>query len=87
MMENDLNNGTIIESKIGVDATSMKFNSIVAMEMNPFVNPGALAWKSLVNGKTYDEKWNNIIRIHNDFVGRELERNRNVYESEAATNK
>ena len=38
-----------VMDKIGVDATGMRFNSIVAMEMqkgkeiNPLVNPGAIA--------------------------------------------
>lgn len=85
-------NATTVENKIGVDATGMKFNSIVAIEMNqgkemnPFVNPGAIACTSLVNGKTYEEKWNNILQIHSDFAGRDLEVNEIVYKSEAANN-
>src|SRR5512135_2289817 len=56
--------------KIGVDATGQVFNSIVAIElmkgkeMNPFVNPGALATTSLVAGKTPEEKWARILGIH-----------------------
>ena len=54
--------------------------------MNPLVNPGAIATTSMVKGKTYEEKWNAIIGIHNDMAGRPLKVNQPVYESEAATN-
>jgi glutaminase len=78
--------------KIGVDATGQVFNSIVAIEqhkgqeMNPFVNPGAIATTSLVEGKTPDEKWARIIGIHEAFAGRKLEVNQEVYKSESDTN-
>ncbi len=81
-----------IQDKVGVDATGEVFNSITAIErmrgkeINPCVNPGAIATTSLVRGKTYEEKWNAIIGIHNDFAGRQLQVNQPVYESEAATN-
>lgn len=81
-----------IEDKIGVDATGQVFNSIVAIEqdkgkeMNPLVNPGALAAVSLVSGKTADEKWRRILKTHEQFAGRALKVNQPVYESEAATN-
>jgi len=78
--------------KIGVDATGQVFNSIVAIEqhkgqeMNPFVNPGAIATTSLVEGKTAEEKWARIIGIHEAFAGRKLEVNQEVYKSESETN-
>jgi glutaminase len=78
--------------KIGVDATGQVFNSIVAIElmkgkeMNPFVNPGAIATTSLVEGKTPEEKWARIIGIHEAFAGRKLEVNQEVYKSESETN-
>jgi len=78
--------------KIGVDATGQAFNSIVAIEqqkgeeMNPFVNPGAIATTSLVDGKTPEEKWARIIGIHEAFAGRKLEVNQEVYKSESETN-
>jgi len=78
--------------KIGVDATGQVFNSIVAIElmkgkeMNPFVNPGAIATTSLVEGKTPEEKWARIIGIHEAFAGRKLEVNQEVYKSESDTN-
>jgi glutaminase len=81
-----------IEDSVGVDATGQVFNSIVAVEqykghqMNALVNPGAIATTGMVAGKTADEKWNKIIETYNDFAGRKLEVNQEVYKSEADTN-
>jgi glutaminase len=81
-----------VMDKIGVDATGQVFNSIVAIEqmrgkeMNPFVNPGAIATTSLVEGKTAEEKWARILAIHEAFAGRKLTVDEEVYKSEAATN-
>jgi glutaminase len=81
-----------IEKGVGVDATGQVFNSIVAIEqykgheMNPLVNPGAIATTGMVAGKTDPEKWSKILATHSDFAGRTLEVNQEVYESEAATN-
>lgn len=81
-----------IQDKIGVDATGMPFNSIVAIEQrrgkeqNSFVNPGAIATTSLVRGNTYEEKWAKILQTHSDFANRSLGVNVPVYDSEAATN-
>jgi glutaminase len=77
---------------VGVDATGQVFNSIVAIEqykghqMNPLVNPGAIATTGMVAGRTDAEKWARILATHSDFAGRSLEVNQKVYESEAATN-
>jgi glutaminase len=77
---------------VGVDATGQVFNSIVAVEqykghqMNPLVNPGAIATSGAVQGKTDPEKWNRILATHSDFAGRQLAVNEEVYKSEAATN-
>ncbi len=81
-----------LKDKVGVDATGMKFNAIEPIEwkkgkeMNPCVNPGALATTSLIKGSTAEDKWNNIINTYSDFAGRQLTVNQPVYESEAATN-
>jgi glutaminase len=81
-----------IEDGVGVDATGQVFNSIVAVEqykghqMNPLVNPGAIATTGMVAGKTDPEKWQKILATHSDFAGRALQVNQEVYESEAATN-
>jgi glutaminase len=81
-----------IRENMGVDATGQVFNSIVAIEqykgseMNPLVNPGAIAATSMVKGATADEVWAKIIGTYDDFAGRKLSVLEDVYESEAATN-
>lgn len=81
-----------VQDKIGVDATGMRFNSIVAVELqkgkeiNPLVNPGAIASTSLIGGQDSVAKWKNIIDIHSAFAGRALTVNWPVYVSEAGDN-
>jgi glutaminase len=81
-----------IQDKIGVDATGLKFNSIVAVEehrgkeINPLVNPGAIAATSLVNGADSAAKWKSIMQFQSDFAGRQLSLNVPVYISEAGDN-
>jgi glutaminase len=85
-----------IEKRIGVDATGMRFNSIVAVEfaqkalggpeINPLVNPGAITTTSMVKGDTRDEVWKSILDIHSEFAGRPLGVDQEVFKSEAATN-
>jgi glutaminase len=81
-----------IEDTVGVDATGQVFNSITAIEqyrgkeMNPFVNPGAIATVGNVKGSSPDEVWNKILQFHSDFAGRPLEVNQPVYKSESDTN-
>jgi glutaminase len=82
----------VLQDKIGVDATGLPFNSIVAVEMhkgdkiNPLVNPGAIAATSLVQGNDSVAKWKEIMKIQSDFAGRQLSINRPVYISEAGDN-
>lgn len=81
-----------VMDKIGVDATGMRFNSIVAVELqkgkeiNPLVNPGAIAATSLINGADSAAKWKSILNIHSEFAGRPLYLNMPVYISEAGDN-
>jgi glutaminase len=81
-----------VQDKIGVDATGEVFNSINAVErmkgkeINPLVNPGAIAATSLVNGADSASKWKSIVQIHSDFAGRQLSLNMPVYISEAGDN-
>jgi glutaminase len=81
-----------IVSNMGVDATGQVFNSIVAVEqykgaeMNPLVNPGAIAATSMVQGANYDAIWQKILGTYSDFTGRKLTVLEDVYKSEAATN-
>ena len=77
---------------LGVDATGLPFNSVMAIELrpnrttNPMVNPGAIATTSLVSGATAHERWDNVRRGLSRFAGRSLELDERVYESETATN-
>jgi glutaminase len=81
-----------VMDKIGVDATGMRFNSIVAVELqkgkeiNPLVNPGAIASSSLVSGADSAAKWKNILATHSEFAGRDLYLDMPVYISEAGDN-
>jgi len=87
-----------IEKRIGVDATGMRFNSIIAVEavrsavgagapeMNPLVNPGAISATSMVTGATADAVWSKIIGFHNDSAGRTLTVLQDVYKSESDSN-
>jgi glutaminase len=81
-----------VQDKIGVDATGLKFNSIVAVEehrgneINPLVNPGAIAATSLIAGADSTAKWKHIVEVQSAFAGRQLTLNMPVYISEAGDN-
>jgi len=85
-----------IEKTIGVDATGMRFNSIVSVEysqkalggpeMNSLVNPGAIATTSMLKGGTRSEVWRNLLGFYSDFAGRPLTVDEEVFKSEAETN-
>lgn len=81
-----------IRAKVGVNATGLPFNSVMAVElnadrtMNPMVNAGAIATTSLCPGGTADAKWRFIVEGLSRFAGRELALDDEVYRSEAATN-
>jgi glutaminase len=85
-----------IVKRIGVDATGMRFNSIVAVEfaqkalggpeINPLVNPGAITATSMLQGADRDTIWNSLIAYYSDFAGRPLSVNQEVFKSEADTN-
>ena len=85
-----------IEKGIGVDATGMRFNSIVAVEfaqkalggpeINPLVNPGAITATSLLKGATRDEIWKSLLGFYSEFAGRPLSVNQEVFKSESDTN-
>ena len=81
-----------IAENMGVDSTGQVFNSIVAIEqyqgqeMNPLVNPGAIAATSMVKGANADKVWENIIGTYDAFAGRTLKVMEDIYQSEADTN-
>jgi glutaminase len=77
---------------VGVNATGLPFNSVMAIElnadrtMNPMVNAGAIATTSLAPGATAEARWRFIREGLSRFAGRELPMDEEVYASEAATN-
>lgn len=79
-------------ARLGVDATGLPFNSIMAMDLradrtsNPMVNAGAIAAASLVPGTDAEDRWRQVRQGLSRFAGRELECDERVYQSEAATN-
>jgi glutaminase len=85
-----------IAKTIGVDATGMRFNSIVSIEfaqkalggpeMNSLVNPGAIATTSMVKGADRAAIWNSLLSFYSDFAGRPLSVNQEVFKSESDTN-
>ncbi len=86
----------VIEKRIGVDPTGMRFNSIVAVEfaqkvlggpeINPLVNPGAITTTSMVAGGSRDEIWKSLLGFYSDFAARPLTVNQEVFKSESDTN-
>ena len=85
-----------IAKTIGVDATGMRFNSIVAVELaqkafggpeiNPLVNPGAITATSMLKGGSREAIWKSLLDYYSEFAGRPLSVDHEVYRSEAETN-
>jgi glutaminase len=77
---------------LGVDATGLPFDSVMAVELradrttNPMVNSGAIATTSLMPGATVEERWSNVRDGLSRFAGRTLELDDRVYRSETETN-
>lgn len=81
----------VARARLGVNSTGLPFNSLLAVERedgstNPMVNAGAIAAASLAPGDTAEAKWRFIHEGLSRFAGRELELDREVYASEAASN-
>lgn len=78
--------------RLGVNATGLPFDSVVAIELsedrtlNPMVNAGAIATTSLVPGATAEQRWQFVLEGLSAFAGRELVVDREVLDSELATN-
>ncbi len=77
-------------SKVGVEPTGEAFNSIVFDErhnrpFNPMVNAGAIATTALIEGDSYDRRLARILAVFARFVGRNVEIDRSVFQSERAT--
>lgn len=78
--------------RLGVDATGLPFNSVMAVELradrttNPMVNSGAIATTSLVPGADAGQRWERVRSGLSRFAGRALSLDERVYLSESATN-
>lgn len=81
-----------VEDSIGVNATGMPFNSVMAVELdpqravNPLVNAGAMATHSFIRAPTSAAKWTMIDDIMAKFASRRLSVIQQLYASETATN-
>jgi len=82
-----------LQDKIGVNATGLPFNSVIAIELhgrtasNPFVNAGAIQSTSWIEAKNADERWLKIKENMDDYAGHKLAFNQKVYISEVNDNK
>ena len=82
----------VIVEKIGVNATGLPFNSIMAIELNearsvnPLVNAGAMAQVSLLKAKSAKKKWKMIEGNLETFAGRDLKVIKDIYKSETDSN-
>ncbi len=82
-----------LQDKIGVNATGMAFNSVIAIELhgrtasNPLVNAGAIQSTSWIKAKDSAERWTKIKKNMDGYAGRKLPFNKKVYISEVNDNK
>lgn len=82
-----------LQEKVGVNATGMPFNSVIAIELhgrtasNPLVNAGAIQSTSWIKAKDSKERWMKIKKNMDGFSGRKLPFNQKVYVSEVNDNK
>lgn len=80
-----------VHSKVGVEPTGEAFNSIIELEekshrpFNPMINSGAIATTSLVTGESFAERFQNIKKYFELFVGSEINVDEKVYHSEKMT--
>lgn len=81
-----------VEDSIGVNATGMPFNSVMAVEqdpqraVNPLVNAGAMATNSFIRAPNSAAKWAMIDDMMAKFASRRLSVIQQLYASETATN-
>ncbi len=82
-----------LQEEIGANATGLPFNSIIAIELhggsasNPFVNAGAIQATSWVKADNSAQRWKKIKANMDEYAGRKLQFNQEVYQSELNDNK
>jgi len=81
-----------VQTRIGVNATGLPFNSLTAVERqpdgrtNPMVNSGAIATVGLIGGGSVEQRWEHIEGGLSGFAGRPLAIDQDLYRSAAASN-
>lgn len=81
-----------VRETIGTYATGLPFNSIISPEVravhqqNPYVNMGAIATTGLIAGTDDAHKWQRQLAIFSDFAGTPLQVDREIFDSESASN-
>ena len=80
-----------VRSRVGVEPTGEPFNSLIRLQAkskrpaNPLVNTGAIAMTNLVRGKSTEKGRSSLNQMFQDYAGRKLELNQEVYDSERMT--
>ncbi|MDJ0581293.1 glutaminase A [Crocosphaera sp.] len=79
-----------VMSKVGVEPTGEAFNSIIFDEVynrpyNPMVNAGAIATTALIKGNGYEQRFKRILTMFEEFAGRSLSIDEEVFQSEKST--
>lgn len=77
-------------AKIGVEPTGDAFNSIsldprTGRPMNPMINAGAIASTGLVQGTSVERRFERILQMFQNYAGRPLSLDEQVYRSESET--
>ncbi len=83
----------LVNKLCGVEATGKPFDAfnysdraLTSEHINPMINAGAIALCTIIDGKTYDEKFSRLLALARKLSGNpELNINRAVYLSEKAT--
>ncbi len=78
-------------SKVGVEPSGEAFNSIVELEKqthrpyNPMINSGAIAVSSFIKDSKKQTRLEKVLSLFSDFVGREVQVDKNIFASEKLT--